>query len=129
MADLQHAFARTGIKLTGALKKAILNALSERDSSADICRNKKGKPEADSQLRDTENIPLKEEIQAYFEREVLPHVPDAWIDESRTIKGYEISFTRYFYEYKSLRPLADIRAEILALEAETDGLLQFHFYE
>ncbi len=55
---------------------------------------------------------------------MLPHVPDAWIDESRTIKGYEISFTRYFYEYKPLRPLADIRADILALEAETDGLLQ-----
>lgn len=124
MADLQHAFARSGIKLTATLKKAILNALSERDSSADICRDKKGKPEPDSQLRDSENIPLKEEIQRYFEREVLPHVPDAWIDERRTVKGYEISFTRYFYQYKPLRPLANIRADILALDAETDGLLQ-----
>jgi len=124
MTDLQNAFAHPPIKLTSPLKNAILSALSERDSSADICRDKKGKPEPDTQLRDNENVPLKEDIQTYFQREVLPHVPDAWINESRTAKGYEISFTRYFYQYKPLRPLADIRAEILALEAETDGLLQ-----
>lgn len=84
----------------------------------------KGKPKPDTSLRDTENIPLKEDIQAYMEREVLPHVPDAWVDESKTNTGYEINFTKYFYEYKPLRSLAEIRADILALETETDGLLK-----
>ncbi|MCD4671259.1 MAG: type I restriction-modification system subunit M [Anaerolineaceae bacterium] len=121
--DLTAAFKGTEVNLTAALKRTILNALSERDESAEICRDRNGRPEPDTQLRDYENVPLKEDIQTYFEREVLPHVPDAWIDESRTVKGYEISFTRYFYEYKPLRPLAEIRAEILALEDELDGML------
>ena len=122
-ADLTAAFKNSDTKLTAALKKAIFNALSERDEAADICTDRNGNPEPDTQLRDYENVPLKEDILGYFEREVLPHVPDAWIDENRTVKGYEISFTRYFYEYKPLRPLADIRADILALEHELDGML------
>ncbi len=122
-AELQAAFDAAGLKLTAPLKKAILNALSERDESADICTDSKGNPEPDASLRDYENVPLKEDIQSYFEREVLPHVPDAWIDHSKTKIGYEISFTRYFYEYKPLRSLAEIRADILALEAETEGML------
>jgi type I restriction enzyme M protein len=123
-ADLTRAAKAGGVPSSAPLKKAILNALSERDESADICHDSQGRPEADPQLRDTENVPLSEDIHAYFAREVLPHVPDAWIDENKTVKGYEISFTRYFYEYKPLRPLAEIRADILALEQETEGLLQ-----
>jgi type I restriction enzyme M protein len=82
--------------------------------------------ESDTDLRDTEQIPLLEEggIAAFFEREVLPYVPDAWIDETRTKVGYEISFNRYFYEPEPLRSLAEIRADIEALEQETDGLLE-----
>jgi type I restriction enzyme M protein len=123
-ADLTRAAKAGGVPLSAPLKKAILNALSERDESAGICHDSQGRSEADPQLRDTENVPLTEDIHAYFAREVLPHVPDAWIDENKTVKGYEISFTRYFYEYKPIRPLAEIRADILALEQETEGLLQ-----
>lgn len=78
---------------------------------------------ADSSLRDYEKIPLKDDIDAYFEREVKPHVPDAWMDRSKDKVGYEISFTKYFYEYAPLRSLAEIKADILKLEAETEGLL------
>lgn len=86
--------------------------------------DKKGNVKVDTSLRDTENIPLKEDIQEYLKREVLPHVPDAWIDETKTNVGYEINFTKYFYEYKPLRSLAEIRADILALEEQTDGMLK-----
>ena len=85
---------------------------------------KKGAVKADPNLRDFENVPLKEDIEEYFQREVLPHVPDAWIDHSKTKIGYEINFTKYFYQYKPLRSLAEIRADILALEAETDGMIK-----
>jgi len=96
-----------------------------------IVTDKKGNPKPDSNLRDYENIPLKkgqkestpDDIQEYMEREVLPHVPDAWADHKKTKVGYEINFTKYFYEYKPLRPLTEIRADILILEQETDGLL------
>ena len=67
--------------------------------------------------------PLKEDIREYFEREVLPHVPDAWIDESKTVKGYEINITKSFYKYKPLRSLEEIRTEILELEMQTEGLI------
>nr|AQS33896.1 hypothetical protein [uncultured archaeon] len=84
----------------------------------------KGKKKANPELRDFENIPLKEDIHAYFKREVLPHVPDAWIDESKTKVGYEINFTRYFYKYKPLRSLDEIKKDILALEEETKDMIQ-----
>lgn len=84
---------------------------------------KKGKPQPDSNLRDTENVPLKEDIQVYFEREVLPFAPDAWIDEKKSKVGYEIPFTRYFYKYEAPKPSADIMAEIMELEKELDGSL------
>jgi len=77
----------------------------------------------DSDLRDTENVPLDQNIHEYFEREVLQHIPDAWIDESKTVKGYEISFTLYFYNYVPPRSIEEITAEILQLEKETDGIL------
>ena len=80
--------------------------------------------EADSDLRDTENVPLDQDIRAYFEREVLQHIPDAWIDENKTVKGYEISFTRYFYNYIPPRGIEEITAEILELEKETEGILK-----
>jgi type I restriction enzyme M protein len=81
--------------------------------------------ETDSELRDTEQVPLLEPggIEAFFRREVLPHVPDAWIDPDGTKIGYEISFTRYFYQPKPLRTLDEIRADILAVEREAEGLL------
>lgn len=87
-----------------------------RDENGEIVYDKKGKPKADSSLRDTETIPLKEEIHAYFEREVLPHVPDAWIDEGKTKVGYEIPFTRQFYKFTPLRDSRVILEEIKALE-------------
>ena len=89
-----------------------------------------GKPsvveyEPDSELRDTEQVPLLEPggIEAFFRREVLPHVPDAWIDPEATKVGYEISFTRHFYKPKPLRTLEEIRADILAVQSEAEGLL------
>ena len=105
------------------IKKTILKALSKQDETADVCLDKKGNPEPDTSLRDNENVPLKEDIEEYFEREVLPHVPDAWIDESKTVKGYEINITKYFYKYKPLRSLEEIWTEIFDLELETQGLM------
>ncbi|MGD1907614.1 MAG: N-6 DNA methylase [Leptolyngbyaceae cyanobacterium] len=80
--------------------------------------------ETDSELRDTENIPLKDEIHDYFLREVRPHVADAWIALDKTQIGYEISFNKYFYKHKPLRTLEEVTAEILQLEQETEGLLK-----
>ena len=113
---LKKAFKDSGIKLDSALLKAILSALSEKDETADICVDSKGNPEPDPDLRDTENVPLKEDIHEYFEREVKPHVPDAWIDETKTKIGYEIPFTRHFYKYQPLRPSEEIMREIIELE-------------
>jgi type I restriction enzyme M protein len=93
------------------------------DSKGGAEKDKHGQPKPDSNLRDTEKIPLIDNIDAYFKREVLPHVPDAWMDRDKDRVGYEISFTKYFYKYKPLRSLADIKDDILALEAETEGLL------
>ncbi len=75
------------------------------------------------ELRDTENVLLGEDIDEYLKREVLPHVPDAWIDYDKTIRGYEISFSKYFYKYEPLRSLEGIKVDILVLEAESEGLL------
>lgn len=80
--------------------------------------------EPDAELRDYENVPLKDDIEAYFLREVVPHVPDAWIDRESTRKGYEISFTKYFYRYQPLRSLTEISDELLQLESKTEGLLK-----
>lgn len=85
---------------------------------------KKNKPQADSSLRDTENVPLKEDIDEYFKREVLPFVPDAWVDTKKSKIGYEIPFTRYFYEYEIPKPSEEIMAEIMGLETELSGSLE-----
>ena len=79
---------------------------------------KNGKKQPDSSLRDTENVPLKEDIQEYFKREVLPFAPDAWIDEKKNVVGYEIPFTRYFYKYEAPKPSAEIMDEIKLLEKD-----------
>ena len=96
----------------------------KRDENGKELKDKKGNLLPDADLRDFENIPLKEDIKQYFEREVLPHLPDAWIDNGKTKTGYEINFTKYFYQYKPLRSLDDIRKDILALEEETDGMIK-----
>ncbi|TRZ63017.1 SAM-dependent DNA methyltransferase [Pseudomonas alloputida] len=108
--------------------KAILNALSKRDPEADICMVK-GQPEADAGLRDNENVPLAESVYDYFEREVKPHVPDAWIDESKRdekdgevgVVGFEIPFNRHFYVFQPPRPLEEIDRD---LKACTDRIKQ-----
>lgn len=90
---------------------------------------KNGKPIADPSLRDTESVPLKEDIKEYFKREVLPFAPDAWIDKKKTKIGYEIPFTRYFYKYEAPKPSKDIMAEILEIEKELNGALEAIFNE
>ncbi len=94
-----------------------------RDEAGELVL-KKGKKQPDSKLRDTENVPLTENIDEYFKREVLPYAPDAWIDEKKSKVGYEIPFTRYFYHYEAPRPSSEIRDEILAIEKELDGALK-----
>lgn len=121
---LDSAFREHKIDVDKSLKKAILKALSEHDEIADIICDKNSNPEPNPDLRDYENVPLNEDIYKYFEREVKPHLPDAWIDEKKTKVGYEISFTKYFYKYKPLRPLEEITGEIKTLEEDTRRLME-----
>ena len=123
---LDAAAKQAGVNLPAPACKAVLSALSERDESAAICRDKDGHPEPDPELRDTESVPLAERVEAFFEREVKPHVPEAWIDTSKRdprdgevgLVGYEINFNRYFYRYTPPRPLEEIEGEIRGIEAE-----------
>jgi len=121
---LKQALSQAKLSLGAPEFKAILEALSERDENADLCTDSKGRPEPDTKLRDTENVPLKEDIEAYFQREVLPNVPDAWIDHSKTKTGYEIPFNRNFFVYQPPRPLKEIETEMKALENEIANLLE-----
>ena len=121
--DLEDLFFTKGIPLANGMVKSVMQTLSERDETADICLDRKGMPESDPELRDRENVPLKEDIQAYFEREVKPYVPDAWIDSSKTKVGYEIPFTRQFYRYVPPRPLEEIDADLKKLGKEIIDLL------
>lgn len=84
---------------------------------------KKGKPVADTSLRDTENVPLTEDIDEYFNREVLPYAEDAWIDKKKTKIGYEIPMTRYFYEYQAPEPTEEIAARLHELELDIQNSL------
>ena len=93
------------------------------DGKGKVERDRKGQPKPDSSLRDTENVPLSEDIKTYFAREVLPHVPDAWVDAEKTKVGYEIPFTRHFYRYTPPRPLGAIDADLQRLGAEITELL------
>ncbi|MGH7721025.1 MAG: type I restriction-modification system subunit M [Gemmatimonadaceae bacterium] len=123
---LDAASKNAGLKLPAPARKAILSALSERDESAAICRDKDGNPEPDPELRDTESVPLAERVEDFFDREVRPHVPDAWIDTSKRdpgdgevgLVGYEINFNRYFYRYTPPRPLEEIEGEIRVIESD-----------
>ncbi|WP_299554551.1 class I SAM-dependent DNA methyltransferase [Seonamhaeicola sp.] len=110
-------------KLTASELKAIMEAIGERDETAEICRNRKGEPEPDTTLRDYEIIPLKQNIEDYFKREVLPHVSDAWIDYSKIKVGYEIPLNKYFYKYEPPRDLQVIEEELKELEHEIVSLL------
>lgn len=147
--DVTRRAKASGVKLSAAIKKAIFAALGERDPEAEICRDRNGSPEPDGELRDTENIPLpldaqppsietcrdqaltealndrfSDTIEDYMQAEVLPHVPDAWVDRSKTKIGYEIPINRHFYVYKPPRPLEEIKADIGSLEGEIAGLLK-----
>ncbi len=147
-ADVVNAAKSAGLKIPGPVRKAIFAALGERDPDAEICRDGKGRPEPDGELRDTENIPLppgtllplpldfgpdkpndrlvdafRDDIDAYMAREVLPHVPDAWVDYGKTKVGYEIPINRHFYVYKPPRPIDQIEADITSLEEDIAGLL------
>lgn len=129
---LKKSLKNISFKLTAPLKKTIYSALSEKDETADICFSGNGKPEPDTELRDTELVPLKENWQKYFDREVKPFVPDAWVDETYKDDkdcqvgriGYEINFNRYFYKYVPPRPVTEIDREIKQLEAEIANLLK-----
>jgi len=121
--ELKAIDQKSGVRLSAPELKVILEALSEKDETAEICRDAKGNAEADADLRDTENVPLKENIEEYFKREVLPHVPDAWIDHSKTKVGYEIPLNRHFYRYEPPRALETIAADVKTLEREIVAML------
>lgn len=121
---LKKADEASGARLSATEVKAIYNALSERDDSADVIIGRNEKPEADSDLRDTENVPLKEKVEDYFAREVLPHVPDAWIDGDKEKIGYEIPFNRHFYVYEPPRALPEIEKDLQSIEGEIISLLK-----
>lgn len=131
--DNMSAFLKAvGIKKLGkGALKALLACFGERDGDAQPVLDDKGNVQADSDLREFENVPLNQSIDDYFAREVLPHVPDAWIDTGKTdakdgqvgIVGYEINFNRYFYIYQPPRALAEIDADLKAVEAEIAALL------
>jgi type I restriction enzyme M protein len=112
-----------GVRLAAPERKAVLAAQSERDPDAAICVSKDGNPEPDTDLRDTETVPLNENIDDYMAREVLPHVPDAWVDHTKSKIGYEIPLNRHFYVYEPPRSLDDIDADLHDLEREIIGLL------
>lgn len=130
-AALKSAAKAAGVRLDAPLKKAILAALSERDETAPVCLDAKGNPEPDPELRDTEQVPLGEDVGEYMAREVLPYVPDAWVseaardpqDDGRGKVGYEINFNRYFYVYVPPRPLEEIQADIRELEMQIVRML------
>ena len=126
---VDDALKAFGIRLGVSEKKAVLNAVSWKDESAQPVIKKRERDgtvhyEPDPDLRDTENVPLTQEIDDYFQAEVLPYVPDAWIDEEKTVEGYEIPFSKYFYQYQPLPSLERITADVLALTQETEGILQ-----
>ena len=122
--DLKKALKEHGVTAGAPLVKALTGAIGVHDPKAEVVMNKKGEPEPDASLRDTELVPFGRDIHEYFEAEVVPHVSGAWIDESKTKIGYEIPFTRLFYTYVPPRPLEEIDAELKQLTAEIIELLQ-----
>ncbi|HEU5070420.1 MAG TPA: class I SAM-dependent DNA methyltransferase [Verrucomicrobiae bacterium] len=124
LTELRDLDRARGVRLSAPELKAVLAALGERDDTAEICRDRDGQPEPDADLRDTETVPLKESIEAYFKREVLPHVPDAWIDTTKTKVGYEIPLNRHFYRYEPPRPLEVIETDLKRLEDDIVKMLR-----
>ncbi|PBI45545.1 restriction endonuclease subunit M [Clostridioides difficile] len=117
--DLKSKSKLYDVALSAGLIKAIVNAIGVRNEDAVVCKDAKGNIESDSSLKDTESIALKEDVYEYFEKEVKPHVEDAYIDESSIDNiGYEIPFTRYFYKYEKLKSFDDIMKEVESLESE-----------
>jgi len=104
--------------------KRFREVFTEKDPAAEPVRRDAHGYEPDPDLRDFENVPLKEDVDAYFAREVRPHVPDAWMDRSKDKVGYEINFNRYFYKYTPPRPLAEIDADLKQVEEEIVRLLR-----
>lgn len=127
LSGLDTQLKKLSLKWKPKEKKTFLDALSWRDEEANPVIKRQDKDEviyeADPELRDYESVPVKQNVQEYFEKEVWPFVPDAWIDHSKTVKGYEVSFTKIFYRYQPLRSVATITEEIVQLERETEGLL------
>lgn len=122
--ELRKALRAASIDKPGApLIKTVWSTIGEHDDHAKICMTSKGEIEPNPALRDTENVPLTEDIQEYFEREVLPHVSDAWIDHEKTKIGYEIPLTRHFYRYTPPRPLEEIQKDLRVLVAEIQEML------
>lgn len=128
---IDSAFEKAGVRILAPVRKTMLKALSEKDETAEIVKDAKGNPVADSDLRDHEYVPYSENIDKYFEREVKPYAPDAWIDreyvdeiDSKIGKvGYEINFNRYFYRYEQPRQLAEIEKDIAKVEDEIKEML------
>ncbi|MGC9671229.1 type I restriction-modification system subunit M [Planosporangium sp. 12N6] len=123
VSKLDQAIAGLG-KLPAPVEKAVWEAVSVPDPEGEVQTDRKGNPLPDPDLRDNENVPLGEDIHEYLKREVLPHVPDAWIDETKTKIGCELPFTRYFYVYEPPRAISAIDAEIVALDTEIQSLLK-----
>ena len=110
--------------LKPAFIKNVIEKLSEHDDTAEYVTDKKGKQKPDSNLRDTEKIPLVQNIVDYFEEEVLKYYSDAWFDDKKNKVGYEINFTQYFYVYEPPRDLEEIEADIAKATAEIQELLK-----
>jgi len=131
-AALKAAAEGAGLDLKLSVRRAIRRALGQRDEEAEICRDSKGRPRADRDLRDYERVPLDRAVDDYFAQEVQPHVPDAWVDEDYADEwdggvgrvGYEINFNRYFYEYEPPRPLEEIEADVYASQKKLAALLR-----
>ncbi|MBN1459787.1 MAG: SAM-dependent DNA methyltransferase [Armatimonadetes bacterium] len=109
---VRAALESAGAKVSAPLLRKLLTALAERDATAEPCRDANGDVEPDVELRDYENVPLKEDVGTYLRREVQPHIGDAWVDESKTKIGYEIPLTRYFYKYAPSEAVSDVEASI-----------------
>jgi len=130
--DVLKAFEKQAVKSSQKILKTIIDVVGERDENAEICKDKDGNIEPDGELRDFENVPYEMDIKEYFDKEVKPYVPDAWINESVVdhkdgkigIVGYEIPFTRYFYKYEAPRSLEVIEKDIEKVENELLGLLK-----